>query len=433
MLAWVFAVGVASSFFLYAHSQNLRASMLGAYICGAALVAWNVYPIPSGRSVKMLFAVSTAVLLTAVVIASASMSPSLTGPFLVGRFGPEWRLLAPKTPPHRAPAVELWYPVGAEVSHPSKSAKALAAVRQFFLTGETGLPDEALSAAPLAKEGRPFPLLLYFSGGAGEGIDNVYLISELVSHGFVVAAVHYPLVLPGISLEDLERRKADLSAPLLDFSSEDGFNMTVTRLNERARERAEDASSVLSALVALDAAGLSDALGRNLDTSRVGIFGFSFGGAVAAEAKYHDERFAAALNLDGWHFGEAVKHGVQSPYFLIVDDEPSMGHYEEILNQRELQPIGAMERHGGYLLTILGAHHMNFADRAFHSFLLRRMPLGPIAPSRAFRIISSYTLAFFETYLQDRTSRLLDPTTQFFSEADLKIWNKKEEAYAETP
>ena len=400
--------------------------MLGAYFCGAALIAATVRPILVHRLTKTVFASSAAAILVATALASASMPPAATGPFLIGRFVPEWQLLASKIPPYRAPQVEFWYPVDKEVPHPSKSANTLYALEQFFFTGESGLPDHPLSDAPIAEERRPFPVLLYFSGGAGEGIDNVYLIRELVSQGFVVAAVYYPLELPGLSSEDLERRIADLTVPLLDFSSKDGFEMDVFRLNNRVGERAEDASSVLSALTTLYASGLNGLLRRNLDTTRVGIFGFSFGGAVAAEAKYHDERFTAALNLDGWHFGEAVKYGVQAPYMFMVDDDPPAGKYEATLDQRQLDgPIAAMKHHGGYFLTISGTHHMNFADSAFHCFLLRRMPLGPIDPDRAFQIISSYTVMFFEAYLKDMPLEGLISATPIFYDVHLQRGNNK--------
>ena len=436
-LALLFAGFVVGCFCLHAHSQNLRLSLLGAYLSGLALLIVTIRPLIN-RATKMLFGIFTLVALGFTAVTSATHAPSATGPYLVGISVPDWRMFT-QTPAHLAPVVELWYPVNRDAPHSSRSAKALSSIVRFFQTGETGLPEDPILNAPIAKSNRQFPLLLYFSGGSGEAIDNIYLIDELVSHGFVVASVHYPLALPGVSSEDLYRRSVELARPW-DFSGEQAFKATSEWLTERVQRRAKDASSVLNVISGLNASDLSG-LKESIDISRVGIFGFSFGGAIAAEAKLRDERFRAAINFDGWHFGEAVEHGVSSPYLYVITDDTVMPsiqqltsskseeRYGAILNKREFErPIAAMRVHGGSLLTIMGARHANLTDKAFRCFLLRRIPLGPIDPNEAFLIISSYTLVFFQAYLQGRPSEILDPATQYFIEANLKIWRKKDTA-----
>ena len=415
--AWTLSVLLVSSFLLCAYHENLRTVMGGAYLTGGALLAVTAFPL-SGRITRIALLFSAAAALGTTAIAAAGNRPYPTGPYLIGQRLPDWRLLAPEASPKIAPAVELWYPVKNDVVGPSRWTRTLAAVEHFWETGKTGEPDEPLMNRAITPEGGPYPLLLYFSGGSGEAIDNVYLINELVSHGFIVASVHYPVVLLGVSSEDLELRKAE-AAWLWDFSSEEATKATLARFDARVRQRAKDASSILSLISSFDASELDGLRGR-IDTYRVGVFGYSFGGAVAAEAKMRDKRFMAAVNLDGWHFGDSLQHGVTSPYLYVISDEMRMPTHQElaslapaerseaILTKRQFdQPIAAMKGHGGYLLRISGAYHPNLADLAFRCFLLRRMALGPIDPSHAFRIISSYTLAFFQKYLQNRPSALL--------------------------
>ena len=211
------------------------------------------------------------------------------------------------------------------------------------------------------------PLLLYFPGWAGTTIDNRALIEALAGVGFIVAAIHYPPdVLPIDQRTELERP--------MDFSSAAAFADTIERAERRVRERAADAGAILDWI---GSAALGDAaryLGR-VDLDRVGIFGYSLGGAVAAEACSRDCRFRAAVNLDGWHFGEALVRGVSQPYLFVSDDTP-LPTARDLRSSRPERRYGAMldrknydllatnlAKHGGHLLTIAGSRHEDFADR----------------------------------------------------------------------
>jgi len=51
---------------------------------------------------------------------------------------------------------------------------------------------------------------------------------------------------------------------------------------------------------------------------RVGFFGFSFGGATAAEAGTFDPRVVAVANLDGSLMGHAAFGALEKPYMAIL-------------------------------------------------------------------------------------------------------------------
>ena len=329
------------------------------------------------------------------------------------------------------PAVEIRYPV--------ESSRWGRQLRQTFVAWYWPL---GLDNAPAAQSGGKFPVIFNFSGWPGSWIDNLVLVRELVSHGFVVVTVHYPYDFPGLSQAQLELRRADLKRGM-DFPSEEGFRETLAFCDNRARERAKDASAILDALIRLNAhGGMPD--GILLDTDHTGIMGFSFGGAVASQARLQDARFKAAINMDGWHFAEAVD-GVPPPHLFMVGGDtlyPSAAelaspepeqHFGALLNKREYdRHIASMRQAGGFVLTVPSTDHFNFSDGNFQGTMLRRLlagslmhrpgGLGLIDPHRAYGIISAYTLAFFETYLKNSPSPLLHPSNTPYPEVQLQAW-----------
>lgn len=144
-----------------------------------------------------------------------------------------------------------------------------------------GAPD-ALVGAPPPTTGRPFPVLLYFSGWPETSIQNRRLIDALVSQGYAVVTVIYPQATTG-----------NAATAFMDFSS------AAARADTQGRERARDASAELDGLAALDAGMPPSPFRAMLDLHRAGIFSYSFGGAIAAQAACRDARFKAAVNLDG--------------------------------------------------------------------------------------------------------------------------------------
>jgi dienelactone hydrolase len=68
---------------------------------------------------------------------------------------------------------------------------------------------------------------------------------------------------------------------------------------------------------------------------RVGFFGFSFGGATAAEAGTFDPRVVAVANLDGSLMGHAAFGALEKPYMALSKPETA----------RVFPPLHAKSRH----------------------------------------------------------------------------------------
>jgi dienelactone hydrolase len=262
----------------------------------------------------------------------------------------------------------------------------------------------AASDAPVADNTTRFPVVIYFDGWPEDRIQNINLIVELASHGIVVAAVQYP---------------SRLDRPMLDYSSGAAFERSVQLDHARARSHAQDAIAVLEALSRLGA-GTGSRFAQKLDTQRSGTLGFSYGGAIAAEASRLDPRIRAVVNMDGRHWADALAHGVVRPYMFVCEEltmptaaelasaDPAI-RYEARLDQVDYSQLAAnLQALGGIRVTIAGTAHMNFTDFALRSPLRRWSGGGPIDARRAQEIIQTYVIEFFSRYLVSGRPPALD-------------------------
>ena len=307
------------------------------------------------------------------------------------------------------PTLQVWYPAAAanrRETAPYALGATATGVEAYLGTQRLVRTAARLDAGFLPGGGRR-PIVLFVASWGGKRWENTAEAQELASHGYVVVAMgdRYP-------------------EPPLDLSSERAFRTTLAWADEKVRRSAMDALAVLDFLSELDRSDPRGRFTHRLDLSRVGIFGFSFGGAVALEAASMTSQFRAVADLDGWLFGAAADRWIDR-LVLIMSEGPAAGgspvadmHASSIAAERnaaalddrsERQMDAGFARSGGYLLTIAGTNHFNFSDRAFASPIRRWVGAGPIAPRRATRIINDYLLAFFGKTLSGQPAPLLEP------------------------
>lgn len=347
----------------------------------------------------------------------------------ITRFGLSLARIA--DPERPAPIVNLWYPGRADAAKRAiKHVDPGSAIRSLFRRPRQPF---ALDASPATGRETKLPFLLYFPGWAATAVDNIALIEEFAGAGFIVAAVHYPADLPGASHCVVLRQRAKLERPM-DFSSARAFAETIERANRRVSDRAADAVGILDALGSSNGSEVSRKILDRVDADRIGIFGYSLGGAVAAEACVRDNRFRAAINLDGWQFGEAIERGVSQPYLFISDDTPlptasdlispdPVRRYTALLNrQAHERLIANFSRHGGHLLRLVGSRHEDFACRRRRLGIRRPLRRGRIAPARALEIVSRYARSFFAEHLRGEKSVLFDGAAPPYPQVRLRSW-----------
>ena len=395
---WMVGLAVLSLvvFAFHGSIEGYRWQMVPAYIASFFLFAFGLFGYVGHSHLNLTVPVAAVVLLLgssllAVVLPVFSL-PDPGGPYGIATVTEQWSVSAARTL-----NLQFWYPTdsaqGNRSAYRTADAQGLKAHLRLVRT-------HAIVNAPLTQMESTFPVILYSPGWKGHLTQNTVQFEMLASHGFIVIAMEHPA--------------AETLPVYFDPSSEENLR----RYAVEVKLRADDVVFVLNSLERLN----QDANSRftvRLDLSRVGMFGYSFGGALAAEACWLDPRIKAGINMDGLMFGEVTKHGIRQPFFFMSDDSggPSDRDLESPDSSKQLHARAleadckfidrSLAQFGGYYLRIRGAAHSNYSDRPLYSRLKRLTDAGSIDMQTCISVINDYVLAFFEQHLNGNPQRLL--------------------------
>jgi predicted dienelactone hydrolase len=438
--AWLSFAPALSLLILVVHVilEGQRWQMWPAYIVTIWLVlasSWQRLPVPNFWAAMFGCGLVLCAGAAATVLPVFAF-PVPTGPFPVGTVTlhlvderrEETQSSRPGEP--RELMVQLWYP--AQYPGPARPFR-VASETSFRQTRLALVKTHASSGVPLANAIPRYPVLIFCPSWHGSRDQNTFQTEELASHGFVVAGIDHPYATELTTFPD-GRRIGTALDEWMDFSTDDMCKAAVRRANIQLGIRTADARFVLDELERLNNCDPDGLVTDRLDTACVGIFGHSFGGAVAMEACRLDSRFAAGINLDGCIFGRSAEDGVRQPFLFMSNDAPvpdidSLAVLSESQQRRwrflfhDLDNIRhSLVTYGGYYMTVRGTRHMNFSDSPLSTPLKQRTGAGPIPMTRAMRIINEYTLAFFNQFVRKQPEPLLDGPSPEFPEVEFEVW-----------
>ena len=360
--------------------------------------------------------------------------PAPTGPHAIGMSEFLWtdesrsEIFTRDADDTRSVAVRVWYPT----DDPGEPGAMYVADMAEFGDGQDFVPvthvrtNAIQDAAPAPG---PFPVLVYHHGGSWTRFTSTFTTEELASHGYVVVSVGHngfnkTQFLPGgasVVPDTLTfpEPSGDLLADALagwDFLDEHHFTAWVA-----------DAVFVVDQLDALNGSGR---FAGRLDLDRIGMYGWSFGGATSIEMSAIDERVKAAVDHDGQLFGSAPRVGTDKPFMLMHNTElpeapPSDDPAVAEANAKALEQLMAVvdstsaamrtaSTGDWYDVSISGTNHGSFSDLVL--FLPGSSP--GIEPARGHEIINALTVAFFDRYLKGAEAPLLDDPGAVFPEVD---------------
>jgi dienelactone hydrolase len=255
------------------------------------------------------------------------------------------------------------------------------------------------------------PLIVYLTGwGSGRG-DNTGLLGSLADAGYAV------LALDDISQDAPYEDPRDEAArtATFDFSTDGHVRMLVEAAHRRAALQGEKISKLLDRL-ASDASLVPAFSPFRIDFKSVGVLGYSFGGATAAELGKRDKRVAAAVNIDGWQLTDSADQIAAFPLLMINSIEArckpgdellpdSPARHEAVLNRAEndRQILQVAARTDSYRLYLRSARHGDFSD---HVLAKRRVLSwlksgGQLITARATRrALDAMMLAFFDAHVR---------------------------------
>jgi dienelactone hydrolase len=375
--------------------------------------------------------------------------PALTGPYPVGKA--EYQLVDESRPEifsatpddKRELMITIYYPASPPAdAHPAPYTtgpiRAAFGTPDFF---QDSVRAHAFVDVPLAADGARYPVIVFSPGMGFLPIKYAPTLEDLASHGYVVVSLSHPYstaatVFPDgrVTASTAEAGSRALSAATAKATSDAEFDPVVERIGS---VWLADVRFVLDQMEQFNASD-SPFAGR-LDLTRVGIFGHSLGGGTAAEALYQDERFDAAINMDGTLFGEVATHGVARPLMLMLSERipltaeqiklsGSSPEANAYFQQREAATQATIYESAtpGYRLTLHGSTHhtfIGFEPLAAPAIFIPAEVVGTIDGTRAVGIIDDYVVSFFDQHLKGQISTLLSGSPTDYPEVVFESHN----------
>jgi len=365
--------------------------------------------------------------------------PIPTGPFSVGRTIRDWTdsvdvdPLAPVPGTKRELLVWIWYP----------SATGQSAVADDYLPVELRpLPETADRAniwtlltrvpenvrghsardADMSPEQRSYPVVIMRAGASASVLNYSTLAEDLASHGYVVVGFDAPyrtgrVVFPdGRVIQRAERNNPERCVV-----------PDRTRMEQCAAAIlaawTHDIAFVLDRLTQLNASDSSGRFTGRLDMTRVGVFGHSFGGAVAAQFCHEDSRCKAGIDIDGAPHGSVVQEGVVQPFMFLLSDHGDESDSATVQIERDIQSIYVRIPPDRRLrVAIGGAFHFMFSDDGalLKSGIVRGVlrALGKLGiDARRQLAVTTYCVhTFFDHFLKGRSGSALNIASPLYPE-----------------
>jgi dienelactone hydrolase len=325
--------------------------------------------------------------------------------------------------PQRELMVSVFYPAGdvrGRQVAPQMTPRAAEAFKRFAPAVHPQLPTDGVAweatkthsfiDAP-AKVGRR-PVVLYTPGGAEPRTLGTGVAEELASNGFVVVTIDH----------SGEASEVDFPAGLREIGLSPDPAQFPQTMRTVIDTRFADTRFVLDQLETLAAGHNPDAdgkalpqnLNRALDLRRIGMYGHSVGGGVAAQSMYQDRRIDAAISMESYlsyypaPAGQALeqfpiaRNGTERPLLVLGSD------FWDAAMEHDWAPL--VEDHTARRIDWDNARHYVFTDYAAMAPQIQRAGLmtaqereelvGAIDPAKSVPTVRKSIVDFFTRHLR---------------------------------
>lgn len=326
--------------------------------------------------------------------------------------------------------VQIWYPAKSGGKQTAEYRPNLEELQGKNEINEKlgGVKTHAVQDAKIASSKAKFPVIIFSPGLGSSPFSYTAIIENLVSRGYVVAAINHPYDSDDFKFSDGQAIRYAAERWDKPVSKEWTADERKKFFDERRIGWAEDILFVVNQIGNLEAS-----FRKNVDLQNLGVLGHSFGGQAATIACASDARFKACANLDGMAQGnvflpDASGKVIKQPFLFfnkaaeVTDTElkiMNMTRAEYRVRERRRlaerwkpsfkNRLAELES-GAYFALYPGVKHSSFSD----SILLETSPNDPLFSER-FRIagnINDYIAAFFNKFLMNNNAPLLDDSNQ---------------------
>ncbi len=273
-----------------------------------------------------------------------------------------------------------------------------------------------------------FPVLIFSHGSYSQASGYYALIEEIVSHGYIVLNINHTYESTGTLFPDGEiklfnseydRKQNNQEMAEMAWNAMQDYNKATTPeeqfktvhnliLNYYGAELTERYSNDISLVIdELKKWNTSTFLAHHLDTTKIGVFGHSQGGAAAGQALLDDGRIKAGINVDGMQWGKIIDTKMTKPFTLISSE------WDDLHPNLNIHAYHNGSSSDFYNAKILNSGHSSFMDIPLMINLPFINEAGTIHPRKAYEVTTKIVLQFFDLYLLDKHSTLLELSNKY--------------------
>lgn len=275
--------------------------------------------------------------------------------------------------------------------------------------------------APISTDKSSYPIIMYSHSSFGINTENTILFEELASNGYIVFSINHTYESLGSLFPDGEFIASDASYISKLYHSNDDFvqekfnefssvttleakslllqELLVTNelITQMVTIRTNDAIFVLDELELMNNTS-TDVFYSKLDLDKIGMMGWSLGGATSEETCIADARVKACANMDGFPYGKlfSATDTFNQPFMYLTSE------YSEEFDLMMIDIVYDKLANDAYVISIEEAQHANFMDLPYLLPIFEYLgQWGPIDPQRLDDIRGSLLLGFFDKYLNE--------------------------------
>jgi predicted dienelactone hydrolase len=373
--------------------------------------------------------------ITLPVILPVPRVPTPPGPYAVGSVLYDWtdasraETYSPDPDAKRELMVQIWYP-----AQPDADSRTIPYLDNFEaslprLAGLVGLPSFALDHlrlikthtfgdAPIRDDGEPYPVVILSHGYKGYRNEGFNQMEALASAGYIAVAIDHTYASASTVFQD--GRVVVNDPGILPPEGRDEPGDRAMREELQAVISA-DQRFVLDQLQLLNEGKLDPRFAGRLDLQRIGLMGLSLGGGATVWTCSVDPRCKAGLAMDGWY--EPLPQNILAEPlpqpFMFMQSETTLWKMDNLARLDQLyQNVDAPAYH----LKLADVLHQDFSDYPLLTPLSSPLMLerGSLNGKRTVDVIAAYMLAFFDRYLKNRPSPLLNGLSRDYPEAQFE-------------
>jgi pimeloyl-ACP methyl ester carboxylesterase len=296
----------------------------------------------------------------------------------------------------------------------------------FFFTHLKYVKSNAVPNAAISNDKAKYPVLIYLTGVNGSRHFSNFQIQELVSQGYIVAGIDNPGAVASVCFPDSRNIKGLPIENIKALINQSVENLpTIPALNNIEYEDgiipffSEDVSFAINCLEKINENDFQKILSHHIDITKIGVFGVSLGGIVAAEAAANDNRIKACLIMESPISKNVMKSGLQIPTMIMTRDAATMrlerkksgGWSEKDIQTHQYTMRNIYDRlpSDGYFIQIPKIFHLDFIDTPLWFPFARYIGLtGQMKTKDAHQIINMLSVAFFDKELKRTSSEFLN-------------------------